>query len=190
VEQSAGRTSTAEHHFTTFATTTEIFSVRIPTFCLTCAGYKDTCLLGKTTARVQVRLYRNGDAHFAGMSYPVSSEHHRTLDSLLEDLTHSATLCDRTVLPQGVRFLFALDNGRRITTLDQLEDGASYVCSSRPLYRRLQYARIGGVVHPSPSRSHLLTHHQVRLHHHHHQFIWINPNTNAKRPCRRLQASQ
>jgi len=114
---------------------------------------------------VQVRLYRNGDTHFAGMTYPVSSEHHRTLDSLLEDLTQSSTLCDRTVLPHGVRFLFALDNGRRITSLDQLEDGASYVCSSRPLYRRLHYARIASV-HPSPSRSHLLIHHHVRRHGH------------------------
>ena len=94
--------------------------------------------------RAQVRLYRNGDAHFAGMSYPVSAERYRTLDALLEDLTRSI-VCDRTVLPQGVRFLFAVDSGRRVTALEQLEDGASYVCSTRPLYRRIDYTRIGSV---------------------------------------------
>ena len=102
---------------------------------------------------VQVRLYRNGDAHFAGRNYPVSAERHRTLDALLEDLTQSI-VCDRTVLPQGVRYLFVADTGRRVTTLKQLEDGASYVCSTRPLYKRLDYTQIGSVI---SSRSH----HQV-----------------------------
>jgi len=106
-------------------------------------------------ACVQVRLYRNGDAHFAGMNYPVSVERHRTLDALLEDLTRSV-VCDRTVLPQGVRYLFAADTGRRVTALEQLEDGASYVCSTKPRFRRLDYTRIGSV---QPSRSR----HQVGL---------------------------
>jgi len=97
-----------------------------------------------------VRLYRNGDAHFAGMIYPVSAERTRTLDALLEVLTQSV-VCDRTVLPQGVRYLFTADTGRRVTAIDQLRDGASYVCSTRPLYRRLDYTRIGVV---QPSRSH------------------------------------
>lgn len=104
-------------------------------------------------ACVQVRLYRNGDSHFAGMNHPVSVERHRTLDSLLEDLTHSS-VCDGSVLPQGVRYLFAADTGRRVTALDQLEDGASYVCASKPVYRRLNYTQIGSI---QPSRSH----HQV-----------------------------
>jgi len=91
-------------------------------------------------ACMQVRFYRNGDAHFAGMSYPVSAERHRTLDALLEDLTHTI-ICDRT-LPLGVRFLYAADTGRRVMTLDQLKDGASYVCSTRPQFRRINYARI------------------------------------------------
>jgi len=99
---------------------------------------------------MQVRLYRNGDVHFAGMNYPVSWERHRTLDALLEDLTRSV-ICDRTVLPQGVRFLFSTETGRRITSLEQLEDGAGYVCSSKPLYRRLDYTRIGGGVRPCRS---------------------------------------
>lgn len=101
-------------------------------------------------AYVQVRLYRNGDPHFAGMIYPVSAERHRTLDSLLDTLTHRM-VCDRTVLPQGVRYLFSADTGRRVTSLEQLVDGARYVCSSRPLYRRLNYTGISAV-HPSRSR--------------------------------------
>jgi len=104
----------------------------------------------------KVRLYRNGDAHFAGMVYPVSTEHHRTLNALLEALTQSV-VCDRTVLPLGVRYLFAADNGRRVTSLDQLHDGSSYVCSTRPTFRSLDYGRIGGALQPSRSL------HQARL---------------------------
>jgi len=92
------------------------------------------------------------------MNYPVSAERHRTLDSLLEDLTHSS-VCDRTVLPQGVRYLFAADTGKRVTALEQLEDGASYVCSSRTVYRRLDYTRIASV---QPSRSQHHGHIHVR----------------------------
>jgi len=99
---------------------------------------------------LQVRLYRNGDAHFAGMNYPVSAERHRTLDSLLEALTNSV-VCDRAVLPLGVRYLFAVDSERRVSSLDQLVDGASYVCCSRPQLRRLHYDRLGAV---KASRSH------------------------------------
>jgi len=102
-----------------------------------------------------VRLYRNGDVYYAGMSYPVSTEHHRTLDSLLEDLTHSS-VCDSIVLSHGVRYLFAADTGRLVTALEQLEDGASYVCSSKPQFRRLDYNRIGGV-HPRRSRHPVIT---------------------------------
>jgi len=61
---------------------------------------------GRARVTAQVRLYRNGDAHFAGMIYAVSAERARTLDALLEALTHSAVLCDRTVLPQVGRFLY------------------------------------------------------------------------------------
>jgi len=83
------------------------------------------------------------------MVYPVSAEHHRTLDALLEALTQSV-ICERTVLPLGVRYLFTADTGRRVTAIDQLQDGASYVCSTRPTFRHLDYNRIGAVL---PSRS-------------------------------------
>ena len=96
-----------------------------------------------------MRLYRNGDVHYAGMNYPVSAERHRTLNSLLDELTHSSVQ-DGIVL-HCVRYLFAADNGRRVTSLEQLEDGASYVCSSKPVFKRLDYNRIGGC-HPPRTR--------------------------------------
>ena len=42
---------------------------------------------------------------------------------------------------QGVRYLFTTD-GERITSLDQLEDGGSYVCSSNTQFRHLDYDTI------------------------------------------------
>jgi len=59
---------------------------------------------------------------------------------------------------QGVRYLFAADTGRRVTALDELQDGASYVCSTRPSYRRLDYTRIGAAVQASRS-----SHHHARV---------------------------
>jgi hypothetical protein len=91
--------------------------------------------------RSQVRFYRNGDRYFSGMIYVVSNEHHRTFESLLADLTQSL-VCDHRILPAGVRYLFAVDTGRRLTSIDQIEDGASYVCSSTALYRPIDYTRI------------------------------------------------
>jgi len=103
---------------------------------------------------VKVRMYRNGDQYFCGMVYVVSPDRHRTFESLLSDLTQSI-VCDLNLLPSGVRYLFSADTGRRMTTIEQLVDGASYVCSSTCLFRRLDYTRISlqiptrtGLYHP------------------------------------------
>ena len=76
----------------------------------------------------KVRFYRNGDRFFSGMIYAVPQEKFRTLDTLMAELTDSP-ICDRSVLPKGVRYIFAMD-GTKIAALDQLIDTESYVCSS------------------------------------------------------------
>ncbi|XP_034753467.1 serine/threonine-protein kinase DCLK2 isoform X2 [Etheostoma cragini] len=53
------------------------------------------------------------------------------------ELTRS--LSDNVNLPQGVRTLYALDGGRRITSLDDLVEGESYVCASNEPFRRVDY---------------------------------------------------
>ena len=91
----------------------------------------------------KVRFYRNGDRFFKGMIYAVSPERFRTFESLLAELTHSP-LCDNVVLPNGVRHVFTLDGGRKVTSLDQLEDGESYVCATTNAFSRMDYQRTTG----------------------------------------------
>ena len=88
----------------------------------------------------KVRFYRNGDRFFKGIVYAVSVERFRTLDSLLVDLT-SSPLCDKNILPNGVRHIFTLDGSKKVTNLGQLEEGESYVCASTDVFKKLDYAK-------------------------------------------------
>ena len=42
-------------------------------------------------------------------------------------------------MPCGVRIIFSLDGSKKITSLDQFEQGCSYVCSSSDNYVKLDY---------------------------------------------------
>ena len=84
----------------------------------------------------QVRFYRNGDRFFKGMIYAVSPERFRTFESLLCELTNSP-IGDKNAMPNGVRNIFSIDGSRKITTLDQLEEGAGYVCASTNIFKRV-----------------------------------------------------
>jgi len=87
---------------------------------------------------IKVRFYRNGDKFHQGIVYAVSSARFRTFDSLLMDLTKK--LSDNSgSLPKGVRFVFSSDGKNKITSLDDLQEGASYVCSSFDSYKRVDY---------------------------------------------------
>lgn len=87
----------------------------------------------------KVRFYRNGDRFFTGLVYAVSSERFRTFDSLKVELTASP-LCNKVYLPNGVRYIYMV-NGEKITGLDQIEDGGSYVCASFDIFKKLDYTK-------------------------------------------------
>ena len=55
------------------------------------------------------------------------------------------------MLKQGVRYIFHLD-GSLVTDVDQLQDCHSYVCSSSPVYKRLDYEAITGADWVSTTR--------------------------------------
>lgn len=88
-----------------------------------CSFYRTRTLQSLTTEKKarKVRFYRNGDKYFKGLVYAVSSDRFRSLDALLMELTRS--LSDNVNLPQGVRTLYALDGGRKITGLEELVEG-------------------------------------------------------------------
>ena len=87
----------------------------------------------------KVRFYRNGDRFFKGMVYAVSPERFRTFESLLSDLTLSP-LCNKDVLPKGVRHIFTIDGTRSIDSLDDLVEGQSYVCASTNVFKKMDYS--------------------------------------------------
>lgn len=94
-----------------------------PTHSAHCSFYRTRTLQALTSEKKakKVRFYRNGDRYFKGIVYAVANDRFRTFDSLLADLTRS--LSDHINLPQGVRFIFTIDGMRKITTLDELEEG-------------------------------------------------------------------
>ncbi|KAI3353326.1 hypothetical protein L3Q82_019860 [Scortum barcoo] len=106
-----------------------------------CSFYRTRTLQSLTSEKKarKVRFYRNGDKYFKGLVYAVSNDRFRSLDALLMELTRS--LSDNVNLPQGVRTLYTLDGGRKISSLDDLVEGESYVCASNEPFRRVDYTK-------------------------------------------------
>ncbi|XP_016318966.1 serine/threonine-protein kinase DCLK2-like isoform X2 [Sinocyclocheilus anshuiensis] len=106
-----------------------------------CSFYRTRTLQSLTSERKakKVRFYRNGDKYFRGLVYAVSSDRFRSFDALLMELTRS--LSDNVNLPQGVRNIYAMEGGKKITSLDELLEGESYVCASNEPYRKVDYTK-------------------------------------------------
>lgn len=81
----------------------------------------------------RVTFYRNGDKHFKGRPFIITKQRYRSFESLLEDLSRAIPL------PYGVRNIFSPD-GQIINSINELEDGGYYVCSSGDqLIRNMNY---------------------------------------------------
>ncbi|KAG9480057.1 hypothetical protein GDO78_011853 [Eleutherodactylus coqui] len=106
-----------------------------------CSFYRTRTLQALSSERKakKVRFYRNGDRYFKGLPYAVSSERFRSFDALLMELTRS--LSDNVSLPQGVRCIYTLDGSKKISSLEELQEGESYVCASNESYRKVDYNR-------------------------------------------------
>lgn len=65
---------------------------------------------------------------------------YRSFDSLKAELTN---ILSRTVtLPCGVRAIYSME-GKRISTIDELEDGKEYVCAGKgEAFKKLDYNKI------------------------------------------------
>ncbi|XP_029956371.1 serine/threonine-protein kinase DCLK1a isoform X3 [Salarias fasciatus] len=112
-----------------------------PTHSAHCSLYRTRTLktLSEGKRAKKVRFYRNGDRYFNGIVYAISADRFRTFDALLADLTRS--LSDNVNLPQGVRTIYTLDGTKKITSIDHLVEGDSYVCSSIEAYKKLDYTK-------------------------------------------------
>ncbi|XP_075418862.1 serine/threonine-protein kinase DCLK1 isoform X2 [Tenrec ecaudatus] len=112
-----------------------------PTHSAHCSFYRTRTLqtLSSEKKAKKVRFYRNGDRYFKGIVYAVSPDRFRSFEALLADLTR--TLSDNVNLPQGVRTIYSIDGLRKVSSLDQLVEGESYVCGSIEPFKKLEYTK-------------------------------------------------
>lgn len=87
----------------------------------------------------KVRFFINNDKFFKGATIAVSCEKFRTFDKLLEHLTR--IMCNQVTLPNGVRFIFALD-GKAVQQVEGLLHEENYVCSSLAQFKKIDYLKI------------------------------------------------
>ncbi|XP_066488187.1 serine/threonine-protein kinase DCLK2 isoform X2 [Tiliqua scincoides] len=106
-----------------------------------CSFYRTRTLQALSSEKKarKARFYRNGDRYFKGLVYPISSDRFRSFDALLIELTRS--LSDNVNLPQGVRTIYTIDGSRKLSSLDELVDGESYVCASNEPFRKVDYTK-------------------------------------------------
>ncbi|XP_074848002.1 serine/threonine-protein kinase DCLK2 isoform X2 [Carettochelys insculpta] len=106
-----------------------------------CSFYRTRTLqaLSSEKKAKKARFYRNGDRYFKGLVFAISSDRFRSFDALLAELTRS--LSDNVSLPQGVRTIYTIDGSRKLTSLEELVEGESYVCASNEPYRKVDYTK-------------------------------------------------
>ncbi|XP_059620525.1 echinoderm microtubule-associated protein-like CG42247 isoform X2 [Phlebotomus argentipes] len=93
----------------------------------------------------RVLFYRNGDPFFPGVEYRFKPGRDvATMEALLDKIS------PRLDLPRGARFVFSMDGDRKYS-LEELEDGASYVVSSFKTFKPASYGKKNGMWYASPS---------------------------------------
>ncbi|XP_055857090.1 echinoderm microtubule-associated protein-like CG42247 isoform X1 [Episyrphus balteatus] len=92
----------------------------------------------------RVVFYRNGDPFFPGVELRYRPGRDITsMDSLLDKIS------PKMDLPRGARYIFSMDGDRKYS-LDELEDGASYVVSSFKSFKPASYGKKNGMWYASP----------------------------------------
>ncbi|KAG1659312.1 Serine/threonine-protein kinase DCLK1 [Nymphon striatum] len=87
----------------------------------------------------KVQFFINADRFFKGIQFAVSSERFRSFESLLEELTR--LLADHQAdLPTGVRIIYNT-NGTKVSCVDEILEGHSYICASSEPFKNLDYSR-------------------------------------------------
>ncbi|XP_047677657.1 retinitis pigmentosa 1-like 1 protein [Tachysurus fulvidraco] len=77
------------------------------------------------TPAKRVTFYKSGDSQFSGIRMPIHKRSFKCFDALLDDLSQ------KMPLPFGVRTITTPRGTHAIQSLEQLQDGACYLCSDR-----------------------------------------------------------
>ncbi|KAI1903420.1 hypothetical protein AGOR_G00026990 [Albula goreensis] len=98
--------------------------VRSPTHSAHCSLYRTRTLkaLSSEKKAKKVRFYRNGDRYFNG----------------IVPNPHTVRQCQ---LATGGPNIYAIDGSKKVTNIDQLMEGESYVCSSIEPFKKLDYTK-------------------------------------------------
>uniref|UniRef100_A0A803J7Y4 Doublecortin domain-containing protein n=1 Tax=Xenopus tropicalis TaxID=8364 RepID=A0A803J7Y4_XENTR len=99
------------------------------------AGYARFSHLREPASTRRVCFYKSGDPQFNGIKMVVSNRSFKTFDALLD------TLSKKVPLPFGVRNISTPRGIHHITSVDELEDGKSYICSHHKKIRPINLER-------------------------------------------------
>ncbi|KAM9827312.1 oxygen-regulated protein 1-like [Neosynchiropus ocellatus] len=83
----------------------------------------------------RVCFYKSGDPQFGGLRMVINSRTFKTFDALLDSLSK------KVPLPFGVRNITTPRGVHGISTLEELEDGKSYICSDRRRVKPINLAQ-------------------------------------------------
>ncbi|KAK7092316.1 hypothetical protein V1264_008079 [Littorina saxatilis] len=87
----------------------------------------------------KVRFFVNGDRFFKGKKLYITPHRYYNFNDLLNDLT--GKLPSSINLPYGVRQIFTPVGGRRVSDIEDLQDGATYVCAGFEGFKVIKYGR-------------------------------------------------
>ena len=85
----------------------------------------------------KVRFYANGDRYFKGKKVNITPHRYATFNDLLNDLT--GKLPATVQLPYGVRHIYTPTAGHRVRDIQDLQDGAAYVCAGFETFKPIKY---------------------------------------------------
>ncbi|KAG7231169.1 hypothetical protein INR49_012000 [Caranx melampygus] len=109
----------------------------------------------------RVCFYKSGDPQFNGLRMVINNRTFKTFDALLDNLSK------KVPLPFGVRNITTPQGVHAIYTLDELEDGKSYICSDsrkvKPINLAMARKKLPPWYHARPVSSRRRTVHQGRL---------------------------
>lgn len=120
-----------------------------------------TNLTGASPAK-RITFFKSGDSQFGGVRMAIHSRSFKCFDALLDDLSQ------KVPLPFGVRTITTPRGTHSIKRLEQLEDGACYLCSDRR--------------HAKPINMEVAGKRPAVWHHHSH------PHSSRRRPTRPEEA--
>ena len=84
----------------------------------------------------KVVFYKSGDSNYAGLRMAITQRNYRTFEALLDDLN------EKVWLPSGVRNIYTPGGKHGVDSMDDLEDGKSYMVSSTKKPKKIDIGKI------------------------------------------------